>query len=50
MSIESCPTAEMTWAETASDNAEFNGQRDNKVAVSASRPEIVSKVVEIEKR
>jgi len=28
----------MTWGETASDNLKFNGQRDNKVAVSPSRP------------
>ncbi len=31
-------TAEMTWGETATTQAKGNGQRDNKVAVSPSRP------------
>ncbi|GEM_PF-2424069 len=31
-------TTEKTWGETASDNVIFNGRRDNKVAVSPSRP------------
>jgi len=31
-------TAEMTWGETASVNIKDNGQRDNKAAVSPSRP------------
>jgi len=32
------PTAALTWRETATDKLKFNGQRDNKVAVSRSHP------------
>jgi hypothetical protein len=31
-------TAEMTWAETATDSVKVKRQRDKRVAVSASRP------------
>jgi len=40
--IRKRPTAEMTWGETASVNVKGNGRRDNKAAVSPSRPLICS--------